>query len=221
MIIAIDGHSSCGKSTLSKALAAELGFVYIDTGAMYRAVTLYFLDHAIDITDAEAVRAALSVIDITFQNIDGKNTTYLNDKNVEHDIRGMRVSSFVSEVAAIAAVRESCVAMQRHMGQGRDVVMDGRDIGTTVFPQADLKIFVTADAEIRAQRRYQELLGKGADTTLAAVRDNLQHRDHIDSTRATSPLRQAADAVVIDNSNLTRKEQLAIALSLARNKIAQ
>jgi len=114
MIIAIDGHSSCGKSTLSKALAAELGFVYIDTGAMYRAVTLYFLDHAIDITDAEAVRAALSVIDITFQNIDGKNTTYLNDKNVEHDIRGMRVSSFVSEVAAIAAVRESCVAMQRH-----------------------------------------------------------------------------------------------------------
>jgi len=214
MIIAVDGHSSCGKSTLSKALAAELGYIYIDTGAMYRAVTLYFLNYDIDIADATAVDCALQDIDISFELVDGRNTTFLNGVNVEADIRGMRVSSFVSEVAAIPAVRSSCVAMQRLMGQGKNIVMDGRDIGTTVFPNADLKLYITADSEVRAMRRYEELQAKGVDVTLEQVRANLMHRDHIDSTRETSPLRQAEDAVVINNSNLTRAEQLTLAISL-------
>lgn len=217
MIIAVDGHSSCGKSTLSKALAAELGYIYIDTGAMYRAVTLHFLNYDIDITDAEAVTCALQDITISFELLDGKNTTFLNGANVESEIRGMKVSSFVSEVAAIPAVRSSCVAMQRQMGEGKDIVMDGRDIGTTVFPHADLKLFITADTEVRAVRRYEELKTKGAEVTLQQVRANLAHRDHIDSTRETSPLRQAEDAIVIDNSDLSKSDQLALAISLVNN----
>ncbi len=212
MIIAVDGYSSCGKSTLSKALASELGYIYIDTGAMYRAITLYFLDHEIDINCDSAVSEALKNITVSFRNVDGVNTSFLNNTNIEHEIRGMRVSSFVSEVASISQVRDESVAMQRIMAIGKDVVMDGRDIGTVVFPHAELKLFVTADTEIRAQRRYEELLAAGKPVTLDQIKENIAHRDHIDTTREHSPLRQATDAHVIDTSDLSKKEQMDMAL---------
>jgi len=221
MIIAVDGYSSCGKSTLSKRLASELDFIYIDTGAMYRAVTLYFLDHEIDIANDQAVLSGLEKINITFENIAGANTCFLNDNNVEQEIRGMRVSSFVSEVAAVAAVREASVKMQRSMSVGKSVVMDGRDIGTVVFPQAEVKLFVTADTEVRAQRRYKEMLAKGKQVTIEDVKQNLNHRDSIDTTRAHSPLRQSADAYVIDNTLLTKEEQLKVALAYIHKVKAQ
>ncbi len=217
--IAIDGYSSCGKSTLAKALAKALDYVYVDSGAMYRAVTLYFLNHQVDIRDEEAVKLALKNISISFKNIKGKNTTFLNQQNVEHEIRTMQVSNFVSPVAAIPIVRRKVVRQQREMGKEKGIVMDGRDIGTVVFKDAELKIFLVADPDIRAERRYRELLAKGLDVERKAIKANLLERDHIDSTRADSPLRQAEDAIVIDNSFLNEQEQLSKALILAQERI--
>lgn len=217
--IAIDGYSSCGKSTLAKALAKALDYVYVDSGAMYRAVTLYFLNHQVDIRDEEAVKLALKNISISFKNVKGKNTTFLNQQNVEHEIRTMEVSNFVSPVAAIPIVRRKVVRQQREMGKEKGIVMDGRDIGTVVFKDAELKIFLVADPDIRAERRYRELLAKGLDVERKAIKANLLERDHIDSTRADSPLRQAEDAIVIDNSFLNEQEQLSKALILAQERI--
>lgn len=212
--IAIDGHSSCGKSTLAKMLSQAIGYTYIDTGAMYRAVTLYFIRKTIDLSNPVAIANALAAIRIHFKNIDGKNTTFLDDEKVEEPIRGMEVSNLVSEVAAISAVRQKLVEQQQLMGAEKAIVMDGRDIGTVVFPDAELKLFVTASIKQRTQRRYLELQQKGKTVTYEAIKDNLQHRDFIDSTRADSPLKQAADAVYLDNTNLSIEEQLAMVKAL-------
>jgi cytidylate kinase len=213
IIIAIDGYSSCGKSTLAKSLASHLGYTYLDSGAMYRAVTLFLLEHGIKVEDHDRVQAALQDINIRFAE---NNHTLLNGRDVEREIRQMSVSNYVSEVAAVPEVRRAMVSQQQQMGEERGIVMDGRDIGTVVFPKAELKIFLTADPEIRARRRYDELAQKGQEATLEAVKANLTHRDHIDSTREDSPLRQAADAVIIDNTLLNREEQLERAIFLAR-----
>ncbi|WP_442800896.1 (d)CMP kinase [Sphingobacterium sp. UT-1RO-CII-1] len=207
-IIAIDGFSSCGKSTVAKALAKELNFAFIDTGAMYRAVTLYFLRNKVDFFDESAVREALTHIKIDF--VPNGETTHilLNGEDVSLEIRKMYVSDKVSEVSAIKQVREVMVAQQQELGRRRNVVLDGRDVGTTVFPHADLKIFMTASPEVRAKRRFKELQSKGDISTIEEIRANLAHRDHIDTTREESPLRQAADAIVLDNTNLTPTEQL-------------
>jgi len=216
IIIAIDGHSSCGKSTLAKTLASSLNYLYIDSGAMYRAVTLYFLRKGIKVEETERVKKALTEISIRFN---AQNQAMLNGENVEQEIRKMPVSRYVSEVAAVPEVRRYLVAQQQEMGPDKGIVMDGRDIGTVVFPDAELKIFLTASLEERCRRRYQELMAKGVDTTAEAVRQNLEHRDTIDSNRDDSPLRQAEDAVVIDNTRLTREEQFARALELAKAAI--
>jgi len=200
IIIAIDGWSSCGKSTLAKAIAKKLNYAYIDTGAMYRACTYFFIQQQIDLKDEGAVEAALKNIQITFKSIDGINTTFLNAKNVEQDIRSMDVSNLVSPVAELSVVRKFLVEQQQAMGQQKSVVLDGRDIGTVVFPNAELKIFLTAEPEVRAKRRFEELKQKGIEITLSEVITNLQERDHIDSTRADSPLKQANDAHLIDNT---------------------
>ena len=218
-MIAIDGHSSCGKSTLAKELAAALNYTYIDSGAMYRAVTLYFLEHQIDYSNTAAVKTALQNIQIAFTGGAKGVTTFLNGKDVEREIRQMRVSESVSQVSAISAVRRAMVQQQQALGQESGVVMDGRDIGTVVFPQAELKIFLTASIDIRAQRRYEELKAKGEIVDLETIKKNLSERDHIDSTREDSPLRQAEDAVLIDNSHLTRAEQLLIALDLVQERV--
>ena len=212
IIIAVDGHSSCGKSTVAKAVARKLGIAYIDTGAMYRAVTLYAIRHGLakeGYIDAEGIAGALSDMDITF-SFDkemGRNTTYLNGENVEDEIRGMAVSGLVSPVSAIPAVRAKLTDWQREMGRNQSVIMDGRDIGTTVFPDADLKIFMTARPEVRARRRYDELTTKGQEANLAEILRSVEERDRQDSTRAVSPLRKADDAIVLDNSDMTREEQ--------------
>lgn len=215
-MIAIDGYSSCGKSTLAKAVARALGYAYIDSGAMYRAVTLYFLQNEIDYTDERAVVQALPHIDISFHHTAAGNRTYLNGVDVEEAIRQLEVSRHVSPVATIPAVRRAMVAQQRRLGDGKGIVMDGRDIGTVVFPAAELKIFVTADPEERVRRRYRELAAKGHDVSTEAVRQNLRERDHIDSTRADSPLRRADNAVVVDNTHLTEAQQLEVVLELVR-----
>lgn len=217
--IAIDGHSSCGKSTLAKALAEKLDFIYVDSGAMYRAVTLYFLEHAIDLDDQEAIGKALKEIQIRFERRSGGLLTCLNGRVVESEIREMRVSGMVSPVAAISSVRRAMVQQQQHMGESKGVVMDGRDIGTVVFPDAELKIFLTADPTERARRRFEELKAKGLTVSMEAVIQNLTERDYIDSNRADSPLRQADDAVVIDNTYLTPDQQLRIALDLAMERM--
>ncbi len=218
IIIAIDGFSACGKSTLAKALAQELDYTYIDTGAMYRAVTLFFLDQKVNWNDPQAVEAALKTIQIDFRSVEGRTgrVTFLNNKMVEDEIRGMRVAESVSPVAAISAVRKFLVQQQQTMGQQGSCVLDGRDIGTVVFADAELKLFVVADAEERARRRLSELLEKGMSVSLSEVIENLTERDRIDSSRADSPLRQAKDAVVIDNTVLTPEEQLAMVAVLAR-----
>lgn len=210
--IAIDGHSSCGKSTMAKDLAREVGYVYVDTGAMYRCVTLYALRNGLFTADGineEALRSRLSDINISFKfNPEaGRPDTYLNGELVERDIRTMEVSSHVSPIATLGFVREAMVAQQQEMGRGGGVVMDGRDIGTVVFPHAELKIFVTASAEVRAQRRYDELKLKGMEADYQAILKNVQERDYIDSHRAVSPLRQADDAILLDNSHMTIAEQ--------------
>lgn len=204
--IAIDGYSSCGKSTIAKALANELGYTYIDTGAMYRAVTLYFLRNELDVKDAQAVDQALKAIQITFSN-EGKEV-WLNGENVSDEIRQMPVAENVSKISAIKAVRIAMVEQQRAIGSKQNVVMDGRDIGTAVFPDAELKLFMTADPLIRAERRFKELEAKGEQVTIAEILTNLTQRDHDDTTRAESPLVQAEDAVVLDNSHLNQEQQL-------------
>ncbi len=222
IIIAIDGFSSCGKSTLAKALAAKLEYVFIDTGAMYRAIALYFLRNGIAFNDTAAIEKAMSNIKLNFQynTSSQKSDMFLNNENVELLIREMTVSSKVSEVAAIAAVRDFAVAQQQAMGIAKGIVMDGRDIGTVVFPNAELKIFVTADPAIRANRRFLELQATNPNITMQEVAENLQHRDLIDSTREHSPLKQAEDAMVLDNSHINREEQFEIALNWAKERIA-
>lgn len=213
IVIAIDGYSSCGKSTMAKNLARQLGYVYVDTGAMYRAVTLYALRHQLFKADGEvdaaSLQRAMSDIRISFQfnKQTGKPDTYLNDELVEQEIRTMQVSERVSKIAALPFVRTALVAQQQRMGKDKGVVMDGRDIGTVVFPHAELKIFVTASAEVRAQRRYDELQLKGMPARYDDILKNVQERDYIDSHREVSPLRKADDAIELDNSNLTIDEQ--------------
>lgn len=217
--IAIDGHSSCGKSTLARRLAKQLGYLYIDTGAMYRAVTWYFLSHTIAITDQQAVRDALSSITLRLiQSAEGMRIS-LNGQDISDAIRSMEVSQAVSSVAAIPQVRTFLVAQQQAIGNEQNVVMDGRDIGTVVFPHAALKIFLTASLQVRAYRRWKELEGKGEHYTMQEVVDNLSHRDTIDSTRDVAPLIQAADAVLLDNSDLDADETLKTALRLVETAI--
>jgi len=221
IIIAIDGFSSCGKSTLAKAMAKNLQYVFIDTGAMYRAVALFFLRAGIDFDNTTDIAAALNKITLQFKYNPAslQSDMYLNEENVEQEIREMRVSQKVSEVAAIALVRDFAVAQQQAMGESKGIVMDGRDIGTVVFPKAELKIFVTASPDIRVQRRFLELSAKNAAITVAEISENLQHRDLIDTTREHSPLKQADDALVLDNSNMSRESQLDIALQWAQERI--
>ncbi|MGF7138742.1 (d)CMP kinase [Roseimarinus sediminis] len=213
IIIAVDGHSSCGKSTLSKALARKLKYNYIDTGAMYRAVTLYAMRHQLAAkgqVDEKALVAALPDIHISFEfnAKEQKSDTCLNGENVENKIRELGVSAYVSPVATIKEVRQSMVQQQQLMGEQKGIVMDGRDIGTVVFPNAELKLFMTASPEVRARRRYDELIQKGQDVSFDEVLKNIEERDHIDSNRRESPLRKAADALVLDNSHMSREEQL-------------
>lgn len=221
--IAIDGYSSCGKSTLAKELAKELNYIYVDTGAMYRAVTLYALNTNLfneNQLDEAALKQRLNDISITFKNnANNKPEVHLNGENVEGKIREMHVSNKVSTVAAIKEIRKLLVAQQQKMGEKKGVVMDGRDIGTVVFPDAELKIFMTASHEVRTRRRYEELTSQGKNVTLEEVSENLKQRDHIDTTRKEDPLKQADDAVVLDNSNLTREEQLDKALELANERL--
>ena len=209
--IAIDGHSSCGKSTMAKALARRVGYVYVDTGAMYRSVTLYALRNNLFNADGSIktseLEAAVPDIVIEQKSIDGKTTTFLNGENVEREIRTLEVSNHVSPIAALGFVRTAMVAQQQRMGEQGGIVMDGRDIGTVVFPHAELKIFVTASAEVRAQRRYDELQQKGMPADYADILKNVEERDYIDSHREVSPLRQADDAILLDNSHMTIPEQ--------------
>lgn len=210
--IAIDGHSSCGKSTMAKALASRVGYVYVDTGAMYRSVTLYALRHGLFNTADGSIRtaeleAALPDIRIDQRLVDGKTATFLNGENVERDIRTLEVSNHVSPIATLGFVRTALVAQQQRLGQNGGVVMDGRDIGTVVFPQAELKVFVTASAEVRARRRYDELQQKGMAADYDDILKNVVERDYIDSHREVSPLRQADDALLLDNSDMTIEQQ--------------
>jgi cytidylate kinase len=221
IIIAIDGFSSCGKSTLAKAMAKALEYVFVDTGAMYRAIALYFLRNNIPFNDTVSIEAALHAIELRFKynSASQKSDMYINGENVEQEIREMQVSQKVSEVASIAAVRDFAVAQQQAMGVDKGIVMDGRDIGTVVFPNAELKLFVTADPTIRLERRYQELLQTNPAILKEEVAANLQQRDLMDSTRAHSPLKQADDALVLDNTNLDRAQQFELAMQWAMDKI--
>jgi len=221
IIVTIDGWSSTGKSTLAKQLARELKYKYIDSGAMYRAITLYFLRNHIDWTRPEAVQEALRniVLEFVSNHKSGQTEMWLNGENVEYVIRDLVIAEKVSEVAAIKAVREYAVAQQQEMGKNKGIVMDGRDIGTTVFPHAELKIFMTADEKVRVQRRFKELFEKNPNITLEEVKHNLEMRDYIDSHREVSPLRKADDAVMLDNSHLTMKQQLETALKWTHEKL--
>ena len=221
IIITIDGYSSCGKSTLARQLARELNYLYIDSGAMYRAITLYFLRNHVDWKETSRVKKALSEINLHFEynSQTGQSDMILNDENVEALIRDMLVSEHVSEVAAIKEVREFSVEQQQKIGEGKGLVMDGRDIGTTVFPKAELKIFVTADPAVRVERRFKELIARNPNLTIEEVKTNLELRDYTDSNREFSPLRKASDAVELDNTHLTREQQLSIALKWARELI--
>lgn len=221
IIIAIDGYSSCGKSTLAKALAKELGYAYVDSGAMYRAVALYFLNQEISLINKAEIEKALSEIEIEFRYNPQtqQSETYLNNVLVEQQIRSMEVSSVVSEVSAIKEVRFAMAALQRRAGLNSGIVMDGRDIGTNIFPNAELKIFMTAEPDIRAERRCLELAQKGQAEPLEKVKENLVHRDYVDTHREENPLVQANDAIVLDNSNLLPEEQLEIALGWALREV--
>ena len=223
IIITIDGWSSCGKSTLAKGLAKALNYVYVDSGAMYRAITLYFLRNHVDWTEGKEVKKALKEISLQFNyNEKAKQSEiFLNGENVEYVIRDLVVAEKVSEVAAIKEVREAAVAQQKKMGKDRGIVMDGRDIGTVVFPDAELKIFMTADNAVRVERRFKELFEKNPNVTIEEIKTNLEMRDYIDSHREVSPLRKADDAVVLDNSNLSEKEQFQKALKWAQERIQQ
>lgn len=221
IIITIDGWSSCGKSTLAKQLAKKLDYTYIDSGAMYRAITLYFLRNHIDWTDSREVKQALK--DISLEFIPNPKTLqseiYLNNENVEYVIRDLVIAEKVSDVASIKAVRTFAVAAQQKMGEKKGIVMDGRDIGTTVFPHAEIKIFMTADSAVRVGRRFKELFDQNPNITIEEVQANIQMRDYIDSNREVSPLRKAEDAVELDNTNLSEKEQLDVALHLVEKKL--
>ena len=220
IIITIDGWSSCGKSTLAKQLAKKLGYKYIDSGAMYRAITLYFLRNHVDWTDEKEVREALLNITLEFEYnpVSDKSEIILNGENVEYVIRDLVVAEKVSDVAAIKAVRDFAVAQQQKMGEKKGIVMDGRDIGTVVFPNAELKIFMTADNAVRVERRFKELYDKNPNITIEEVKNNLEMRDYIDSHREVSPLRKADDAVILDNTNLTPDEQLKKTLGFVRDR---
>jgi cytidylate kinase len=213
LVIAIDGYSSCGKSTLAKALAKHLGFIYIDSGAMYRAVTLFFLRNHVDMKDDEAVKDGLKHIELNFHSRDYQSHITLNGEEVSDEIRLMPVSEHVSKVSANKFIRKEMVKQQQRMGKIKNIVMDGRDIGTAVFEDAQVKFFMTADPKIRAERRFKEMQSKGDEvTTLEEVFENLAHRDYADTTRVESPLIRADDAIILDNTNLTEKEQLEFAL---------
>jgi cytidylate kinase len=221
IIVAIDGYSACGKSTTAKAVAARLGYSYIDTGAMYRAVTLYFCEHYVSLTNDREVEAALRSIKIHFSYNPalGKSETYLNGLNVEREIRKMYISGKVSEVSALPQVRREMVQQQQRMGQKKGIVMDGRDIGTFVFPQAELKIFMTADLMVRARRRQLELSEREEYVELDEILDNLKTRDRIDTTRAENPLTQAPDAYVLDTTHITTDEQVDFVANLAQRRM--
>ena len=212
IVVAIDGYSSCGKSTLAKALAKKLNFIYIDSGAMYRAVTLFFIRHNIDLKDQESVNDALSAIQIDFKTSETQTLITLNSEDVSKEIRQMPVANKVSTVSAIKDVRLEMVKQQQRMGRSGKIVMDGRDIGTVVFPNADLKLFMTADPQIRAERRYNELISKDEKVNMEDIFENLAKRDFQDTTREESPLIQAEDAVVLDNSHIDETQQLEFAL---------
>jgi cytidylate kinase len=223
IIITLDGWSSCGKSTLAKALARALGYVFVDSGAMYRAITLFFIRNQVNIADPVAVEKALGAVQLQFifNPARGASDILLNGENVEALIREMTVASRVSEVAALARVRQFAVQQQQRLGKEKGIVMDGRDIGTVVFPHAELKIFMTADKDIRVQRRLKELQAANPSITADLVRENLEQRDHLDATRSESPLRQAEDARVLDNSNLSPAQQFEIAMAWAQEAIDQ
>lgn len=225
IVIAIDGFSSCGKSTMAKALARNVGYLYFDSGAMYRAVTLFCMRNGL-ITeghiDTDALREKMNEIHITFKAdpTSGNSLTILNGEDVEHEIRSLEVSKMVSQVATLDFVRSEMIAQQREMGKSKGIVMDGRDIGTTVFPDAEMKVFVTASAEVRAQRRYDELIARGDTPNYNEILENVLQRDHIDQTREISPLKKADDALLLDNSNITREEQM-IWLTKMFNKLTE
>lgn len=218
IIITIDGCSSCGKSTLAKQLAKELGYAYIDSGAMYRAITLYFLRNHVDWTDKKEVAAALLDIHLHFAHNpkSGESEIFLNEENVEYLIRDLIIADKVSDIAAIAAVRTFAVAQQQKMGAKKGIVMDGRDIGTAVFPAAEIKIFLSADIAVRVERRFREMFEKNPNIVLEEVKKNLEMRDYIDSHREVSPLKKAADAIELDNTNLSMEQQLKFALKLIK-----
>lgn len=221
IIITIDGYSSCGKSTLARELAAELGYVFIDSGAMYRAITLYFLQNHINWTDQKEVVKAMENISLSFKYNDdtGRCDMFLNNENVEYLIRDMVIAGKVSEVSAIKEVREFAVAAQREIGKDKGIVMDGRDIGTTVFPEAELKIFMTADPAVRVERRYAEIVAKNPNITLQEIKENLEKRDYIDTHREFSPLTQAKDAIVLDNSHISMTDQLKMAIEWTKERL--
>ena len=220
IIITIDGWSSCGKSTLAKQLAKQLGYVYVDSGAMYRAITLYFLRNHIDWENHEVVSEALKhiTIEFHFNEQSQQSEIFLNGEDVEYQIRDLIIAEKVSDVATIKEVREFAVRQQQKMGRKKGIVMDGRDIGTTVFPHAELKLFMTADISIRVERRFKEMYEKNPNVTIEEVKNNLEMRDYIDSNREISPLRQAEDAIVLDNTNLTMEEQLKLALIFLKER---
>ena len=223
IIITIDGWSSCGKSTLAKQLAKELGYVYVDSGAMYRAITLYFLRNNIDLAEKKEVKEALKSVNLEFvYNTNSQNSEiYLNGENVEYLIRDLIIAERVSDVAAIKEVRELAVAQQQKMGTKKGIVMDGRDIGTVVFPKAELKIFMTADNAVRVERRFRELYEKNPNVSIEEVKNNLEMRDYIDSHREVSPLRKAEDAIELDNTHFTEEQQLQKVLAFAKQKIGR
>jgi len=212
IVVAIDGYSSCGKSTLAKALAKKLHFIYVDSGAMYRAVTLYFLRNNTDLQNHDLIIDALNKIDLNFHSKDYQSHILLNNEEVSEEIRQMPVSENVSMVSAIKEVRRAMVREQQKMGKSKNIVMDGRDIGTTVFPNAQIKFFMTADPKIRAERRFNELQAKGENVSLEEIFDNIAHRDFMDTTRVESPLLRAHDAIILDNTNLSEQEQLDFAI---------
>jgi CMP/dCMP kinase len=218
IIIAIDGFSSCGKSTLAKQLAKELNYTYIDSGAMYRGIALYFLEQNLDMNNHDLLIDALQHIELSFDTNNGKNDLCVNGQNVEVKIRTPQIANLVSPIATIAEVREKAVHQQQEMGKQKGIVMDGRDIGTTVFPDAELKIFMTGSLPIRAQRRFLEMQQKNTPQSIVEVEANLIQRDHIDSNREISPLRKADDAILLDNSDITPEQQLALALGWAHDR---
>jgi cytidylate kinase len=222
IIVTIDGWSSTGKSTLAKQLAKELGYIYVDSGAMYRAITLYFLRNHVDWTDKKEIKKALKDITIEFQNNPATEISeiYLNGENVEYVIRDLVVAEKVSDIATIKEVREFAVAQQKKMGEKKGIVMDGRDIGTVVFPKAELKIFMTADSSVRVERRFKELFEKNPNITIEEIKSNLEMRDYIDSHREISPLKKAKDSMLLDNTRLTEKEQFQRAMEWIGKKLS-